>query len=237
MSRRLLIVLGALGVLAVVVGWRAAADPHPQGPAAARPTPSVHATSTPTDPGDPVTWTEGPWGPATVAGSPVLLPASPTDGPLRDHGNGWADGYAPTALGAAIALLRAGPMVAAAPPDLHDQVDAATLTDTADTAVLIGPVRNTEPAWTLPAALLTASQGATVRLLGVLVDLSGTHAATAVYQAVGGPDGDILTATTYQLTYRARQWRVQSADATTAVPGAPAHYTLPAPGDPTPATD
>lgn len=178
-----------------------------------------------------VAWLDGPWGPATMAGRAVLLPASPIEGPLRDHGNGWADGYRPTALAAAIALLRAGPMAAAAPPALHAQVDAAVLTEQADRAELVGQARNTEPAWTLPEPMLAAARAAVVRLLGVVVDLHGHTADARVYQAVAGDGGDTLLATDYQLRYTGGQWRVHRLGASTVVPAGPPAYTLPAPSE------
>lgn len=234
MSRRPLLLLAGLGLAVTVgVGVWAAAGPHPHGTAAAPPQPGAQPTtsSTPPDPGTAVRWAPGPWGPAKLAGRPLLLPASPTEGPLVDHGNGWASGYRPSPLAAAIALLRAGPSLAGAPPALHAQVEADTLTDIADTAALIGPIRNQEPAWTLPAALLAAGAGSRVRLLGVVVDADDTQARATVYQAVAGPGGDTITATGYDLVHGSGQWRVQAAGATTVVAGAPGRYTLPTPSE------
>jgi len=235
-SRRLLLALATLvAVVAVVVGWRAAADPHPQGPSASPPTPAgappPPSLSTPPDRGGAVRWDPGPWGPATLAGSPVLLPASSTDGPLVRHATGWAEGYPPTAVAAAITVLRAGLMALGAPPALHTQVDAGTLADPTRVGQLIGPTRNEEPAWTLPAPLLSGGQAARVRLLGVVVDLDGSRATAQVYQAVTGAGGDTLTRSTYQLIHRDQQWLIDEVGATTVVPAGPATYTLPVPSE------
>ena len=241
MSRRHRLVAASLAALTLAgVGVWAAAAPHPHGAAAAPPPP---VTSTPPDTGDDaapggptegaagVRWEPGPWGPAQLAGQPLLLPVSPVEGPLHDHGNGWASGYRPTALAAAIALVRGGPMLLGAPTTLHDQVQSATVTGQATAADLVGTTRNTEPAWTLPAPVLAATNGATVRLLGVVVDLHHAHAAAHVYQAVAGDSGDTLTRSDYQLRYAGGQWRIHAAGATTVVASGPPGYTLPAPSE------
>ena len=232
MTRRLLLPLALLAVL-VVLGVRAAADPHPHGSASAHPTPAAPTTttSTPTDLGPGVVWAAGPWGQLTLSGHRLLVPASASDGPLVDHGGGWATGYRPTATGAAIAALRHGLFIVAAPPALHAQVDRATLTPGAVAEDLTGPIRNAEPAWTLPAAVRAAADRVDVRLLGVVVDLTGRTARATVYQALASPDGDVITATGYRLVHAGDQWRIDTVDPSTVVPGAPEHYTLPAPSE------
>ena len=49
-----------------------------------------------------------------------------------------------------------------------------------------------------------------VRLLGVVVDLTGRTARATVYQAVAGADGDVITATEYRLVHAGDQWRIDT---------------------------
>ena len=125
--------LGLVVVLmtAILVGRAAGTDPAVSAPPAdAAATPRPGSVPDPTDPGGAgdVSWSVGPWGEVIVAGHRLLVPASPVHGPLKDLGDGWASDYAPTATGAAIALLRGPWFVFAAPAALRPQVVAAVLT-------------------------------------------------------------------------------------------------------------
>lgn len=219
-----------LGATLATWAW-AVADPFPQGTVTSTPTgpvaPIQNASSTPPSSAA-VVWAAGPWGEVTIAGHRLVIPASAIDGPLVDHGQGWISGYQPTALAAAIAVMRNGLMVTAAPPVLQAQVDADTLTEAAR-AGLGATMRNAEPGWVIPAPTLAAANTRRVRLLGVAVELHGRRARATVYQATQADAGDTLSATGYQLAYADDQWRIDTVEPTTAVAAIPEHLTLPAP--------
>lgn len=233
MRTRRLLLAAAVTAAAGAVGVWTAADPHPQGPAAPGSASPTSATSVPPQAGHAVTWAAGPWGNLSLAGHRVLLPRSGVDGPLVDQGDGWAVGYRPTALGAAIAVLRQPLLVLAAPTRLHEQVVRACLTDTFRHAGLLGGTRNTTDGWALPRATIDAAAVSDVRLLGVTVQLDGLRAQAKVFQAIAGGDtGDLMTATDYALAYGAdRQWRIDALGAITVVTAVPTEYTLPAPSE------
>jgi hypothetical protein len=230
-TRRLL--LAAVAVTAAAVGVWTAADPNPQGPAAPGPASPIAETSVPPQAGHAVTWVAGPWGNLALAGHRLLLPGSGVDGPLVDQGDGWAVGYRPTPLGAAIAVLRQPLLVLAAPTRLHAVVDQACLTDAFRNAGLLGGTRNTTDRWALPRATVDTAAASDVRLLGVTAQVEDLRAEARVFQAIVGEDaGDLMTATDYVLLYGSdRQWRIHAVGSTTVVTGVPAQYTLPAPSE------
>lgn len=232
MRTRRLVLAAAVVSAAALVGAVATAGPNPQEPPTPDSATPIATTSTPGQQGVRVTWAAGPWGEATLAGYRVLIPSSPTEGPLADQA-GVGVGYRPSELGAAIAVLRQPLMVLAAPTQLHAEVDDASLTASARRAGLLGGPRNTTDSWTLPPATLDAAAASDVRLLGVTVDASGSQVQARVFQAVGGQDaGDLLTATDYRLAFGSdQQWRIDSVGSTTVVAAAPPDYTLPAPSE------
>jgi hypothetical protein len=168
----------------------------------------------------------------SVAGHLLLLPASPTDGPLVPHPDGWASDYAPTTRGAAIAVLRGPWLVMAAPPALRDAVTARVLTPAA--AAEPGPV-NPGPGWALPADLRELLDGLDLRLLGATATLTDDdHAVVHVDHERVTPTGPVLVRTTHRLVYADRQWRIDAdySDAPAAVldiTQQPATYTVTGP--------
>ena len=121
----------------------------------------------------------------------MLLPRSGVEGPLVERGEGWAVGYRPTPLGAAIAVLRQPLLVLAAPTGLHEQVDRACLTDPFRNAGLLGGTRNTTDGWAVPRATVDAAAATDVRLLGVTAQVENLRAQARVFQAIAGADTEI----------------------------------------------
>lgn len=220
MRRTTLAALGA-GLIAVLVtavlvarstGTDAAAPdpstPHPLAAAAATPRPG--SLPDPADPGrgGDVDWSVGPWGETIVAGHRLLVPASPTHGPLRDRGDGWASDYAPTATGAAIALLRGPWFVFAAPAALRPQVVEAALTPAA--AAEPGPV-NPAAGWAMPAELLAGFAAQDARILGAVARLTEPNQAVVdVYQQLATPTGPVVIRSIHRLTYTDGQWLIEA---------------------------
>lgn len=246
MTRRPLLILTATTV-AVTLTAAAASSHRDSPPAAPAVSPAAAAASrltgsapSPADPGRPtptptgtVTWEPGPWGEVAIAGHRLLVPASPTDGPLRDRGDGWASDYTPTAVGAAIALLRGPWFVTAAPAALRPEVTAAVLTPAA--AADPGPV-NPAQGWAIPAELLTLFAGLDLRTLGAVATLTDEHQATvAVFQQRSTPTGAEVLRSTHRLVYGDRQWRIDADyadDPAQPVPAdqLPTAFTITAPG-------
>lgn len=229
---RLAAALLAAGLVAGCAGHDPAAPAAPTGAAV---TPRPGSAPDPTDPGraGDLTWAPGPWGETVVAGHRLLLPASPTHGPLRDRGDGWASDYAPTPTGAAVALLRGPWLVFAAPPSLRAAVLATVLTPAA--AAEPGPV-NPTPGWALPGELLTALAAQDVRLLGADAQLTDdNHASVTVYQQTANPAGPVVVRSTHHLTYTDQQWLIEAdySDGTgeqIPLTDTPTVFTVPGPG-------
>ncbi len=215
MRRTTLVALGAgllvVLVAAVLVARATGTDPAASAPPAdAAATPRPGSVPDPTDPGraPDVTWSVGPWGEVIVAGHRLLIPASPEHGPLQDRGDGWASDYAPTATGAAIAVLRGPWFVFAAPAALRPQVVAAVLTPAA--AAEPGPV-NPAVGWAIPSELLAGFAEQDVRLLGALARLTDLDRAVVdVYQELATPTGPVVIRSTHRLTFTDRQWLIEA---------------------------
>ena len=219
--RTLLLATAAIAVVGVTAaaglthrgGTPAAPLESPAAAAATRlpgsaPSPADPGRPTPTDRAVEVTWGPGPWGPIAIAGHPLLVPASPTDGPLRDRGDGWASDYAPTPIGAAIALLRGPWFVFAAPAALRPQVVAAVLTPAA--AAEPGPVNPAE-GWAIPGELLAGLAAQDVRLLGAVSRLTDPERAVVdVFQELATPTGPVVIRSTHDLTYTKGQWLIEA---------------------------
>lgn len=196
---------------AILVGRAAGTDPAVSAPPAeAAATPRPGSVPDPTDPGrdGDVAWSVGPWGEVSVAGHPLLVPTSPEHGPLRDRGDGWASDYAPTPIGAAIALLRGPWFVFAAPAALRPQVVAAVLTPAA--AAEPGPINPAE-GWAIPGELLAGFAAQDVRLLGAVARLTDPDRAVVdVYQELATPTGPVVIRSTHDVTYTDRQWLIEA---------------------------
>ena len=144
----------------------------------------------------------------SMAGHRLLVPSSPDHGPLRDRGDGWASDYAPTPIGAAIALLRGPWFVFAAPAALRPQVVDAVLTPAA--AAEPGPVNPAEE-WAIPSELLVGFAAQDVRLLGAVARLTDPERAVVdVYQQLATPTGPVVIRSTHDLIYTGGQWLIEA---------------------------
>ncbi len=209
--------------------------PPAAAPAAADGEPSAPASTAA------VEWVRGPWPAVDLGGSPLLVPVA-ADGPLVDHGGGWKSGYEPTAAGAAVAALRHGAYLAAAPPALRPAVEAASLTPAGAQAYKapLGPdAFNAAPDWAVPPAVLASAPPGTTVVVGAVADLGqsadGPAAAVDVYLVTTppGPVPRIVTVrATYRMVYGGGEWRMdapRAEDAPAAVAAPPASFTVPGP--------
>lgn len=244
MNRRTLLIAGATGTAAVTIAAIAVAGTRE--PAPPLPGSGLVVVDTPTTPLNPrrtpatdtaaaaVRWEPGPWGEVVIAGHRLLLPASATDGPLRDRGDGWSSDYPATALGAAIAVLRGPWLVFAAPAPLRAEVAATVLTRAA--AADPGPV-NPRLGWALPPDVLAGFAALDLRTLGVTTTLTSPTKATAhVFLQRADPAGTTLIRTTHHLVHAGGQWLIDAdySDATgqpITTDQLPARYTLAVPDD------
>lgn len=219
------LIAGCAGITAALTaGESVQSDPEPT---AATAQPAISST---------VRWVDGPWPPTVLAGQPLRIPESSSDGPLRDRGE-WASDYLPTPLGAAVAALRCGPLVLTAPPSRRGDVMTASMTADHIEQYLARYPLNDGPEWSVPEDVLVAAAATPAAVLGAVgrVDDSGLAptAEVEVFTLTGDATAATprLARTTYRLIYQDRQWLMETPQPgdTVAVNAPPPRYTVAVP--------
>lgn len=244
MSKKVVIAVAAAsavlaGTVAVAVTSTGGAATPPVGDTGPSPVALGAPTGAPATVGE-VTWSSGPWVAPTGTGAAALLPSSRTHGPLTDLGDGrWVD-YLPTPPAAAIAAMRAGVLVAAAPPVLRESV-AADVLDDPPAIPATGPGLNGSDDWAIPADWPGGPwPDSSTSVLGAVAALDSTveplRATVDIYHLVTAPQAPPTTwLTTYTLVYRQRQWLLQPPDGSypPGIADPPPSYTVrgPLPGE------
>jgi len=232
-----------LGALVAAAQPDPAADRAPQAPpAVSRDQPrsmgspdSAAVAAAPAPAATDVAWGQGPWPDVSTCGWPLLLPSSPTLGPLVDQGEGWRDTYAAEPAAAAVAALRADWSAAAAPPRLRQRVLSASVTQ-AHAAQMLSQASalNGSDQWLMPR--LSDCDGGAMSLMGATAGWTGPQQAEVdvYWTLVGGGDMPVVQwmSTGYRAFYTPadRQWRVEPADPDVEVLASPpAAFTIPGP--------